>query len=99
MDEQYPCVNSVRIHGEEFKPALHWNLNDISSCLADWKSYWIPSGTSSITSYPLLQRKNAPTVIDWNEKSSRTLADKAITFGDVMLMMTRESVSMVGCMY
>ena len=30
-------------------------------------------------------KENAPTVIDWNEKWSRTLADKTITFGDVAL--------------
>ena len=38
-------------------------------------------------------QESAPTVIDWNEKSSRTLADKAITFGDVVLRLTRESLS------
>ena len=39
------------------------------------------------------KKENAPTVIDWNEKCSRTLADKAITFGDVVLRLTRESLS------
>ena len=38
-------------------------------------------------------KENAPTAIDWNEKCSRTLADKAITFGDVVLRLTRESLS------
>ena len=34
-----------------------------------------------------------PTVIDWSEKCSRTLADKTITFGDVVLRLTWESLS------